>query len=158
LYQEFDIGIFMENAERPNSIEKQFMDLISKCNCGELIEVDEVFRSEGTERALEFCLNSGIWDMALILAGTISDEEYSRVCTEVLNKRMGASSFLASSLRVAEGRADYVRDWKTILITSLQSYGDEAIQTLRETKTLLEIDGSMDAAEIVGIFIPPEDA
>jgi hypothetical protein len=158
MYADFDIGTFLENAERPNSIERQFMDVVSKTNAGELVEVDDIFRSEGAERALEYCLTSGIWDIALILAGTLSDDEYSRVASEVLSKRMGPNSFLASSMRVAEGRADYVKDWKTILVTSLQNYGDEAIQTLRETKTLLEIDGSMDAADIVGIFIPPEEA
>jgi hypothetical protein len=157
IYTMFDPGMFLENCEQIGSVERQFLDVLSKPATGELGEVDEIFRNEGTERALEFCMNAQIWDIAVILAGTISMEEFTRVSGEVLTRRMGSGSFLSSSLRVADGKADFVKDWKAILVNALQNYTEENVQMLRETKTLLEVDGLVDAAEIVGVFLPRED-
>jgi hypothetical protein len=155
---EFDPARFKSNLRLSNTPERQFLDLLAPSGAGPFAELQQILAYQGLDQAIEFCAAQDLWAFALILANSISGDEFERVTELFLKRTFSEPTFLSSHLRFLSAPSDS-DDWKFTLVSCLLNFDERAIATLRQLSQNLDERGDTEAAGVVRVFsdIPKRD-
>jgi hypothetical protein len=150
-YRNFDSERFRSQLSLKDSLEKQFFDLLHAGECGDFADLHRTLTSQGVPQAIEHCLDHSMWGFALILARSISVEEFHRVSELFMRETFSETSLLSATMRMIGGLPSE-RDWKSTLANCLLNFNEGSPAVLAELYRRLEEEGEREAAEVVRMF------
>lgn len=132
---DFSSRQFISQAKEEGSSEKQLMSLLSEESkeAEEESQFDEVYQAlsqNGVEAAIELCIENSYWDIALILANSVSQEKYIQISQKLISSKLNNST-LGNALTVYTGTP--LSNSKETLKYALLNYNSTSISALKKT-------------------------
>jgi hypothetical protein len=162
-YRALDSGRFRERLADGGSPEQQFFELLGMespiapqpVDPGQAAAFEDVQRRlvrDGRVSALHFCVDSEIWPVALVLAKSVSDTEFTRICQLYVQRTFVNDSFLSACLAPAAPSAD----WRYVLANALLNADAQSLDVLeRKSRTMDVRSGQGIIAPFLGARPPP---
>jgi hypothetical protein len=151
-YPEFDSVRFRDGLRSTFSIERQFFDYLTPGAAGDFGELERVLALDGSQMAVEYCVEQELWPMALVIAHSISQEEFSRVTGLFIRATFSESTVLSKTLGELSNSTQPTEAWRTELATALLNFKKNTPSKLEALAVSLESCGDKPAADIVRIF------
>ena len=137
---------FRERAQDLNSIERRFCDGLSHVtSTSDLLATLE---SHGVKRAIDQCVDNEDWATSLLLATSVSREEFDRVVRLFIGAKFGNDDDTASALLTISGNTG--RTWQSTLRNSLLF---ETHTALRKEAVQQQNYGNTEATDTIKLFL-----